>query len=234
MSSISMHSSEQNDEKYGNHAQVWAVLPWYINGSLSASERQFVAEHTAVCLVCRKELVLQRALRDSIQASALDDVMLTASFDRLTAQLASPDGASAPVVAGRFVSGLRGQLRQWAMPAYAAAAALVVAVGLVALNDSRVPVNNTFRTLSNVTADATTSANLRIIFEESLSTSERAAILRQAGLTAVTGPDTRGLYYVKSANPSPEAIEADLRKLQGNPSIVFAEAVVATASEGGQ
>lgn len=233
-----MNSSEQNHvshEKYGNHATVWQLLPWYLNGSLSGDEQQSVAMHTTVCLVCHKELGLQRALRESVRASELDEVMLTSSFDRLSAQIAAaanPLPSGVVSIRSRIVAGVGSWIRQLPMPAYAAAAALVLAVGVgySTFNDSQQPVNNTFRTLSNSTAPATTTANLRIIFAQELSTSERAAILNQSQLTAVSGPDEHGMYYVKSASQTLQATEAALTQLRANEQIEFAESVLATST----
>src|SRR5687767_1451303 len=89
-----MHNTEQQQDKYRNHAQVWELLPWYINGSLSAEEKQQISEHATVCLICRKELGLQSALRDSVKSHELDEVMVTASFARLSPKLRDHDADS--------------------------------------------------------------------------------------------------------------------------------------------
>lgn len=225
-----MYSNEQHHEKYGNHAKVWQLLPWYINGTLSGDEQLFVTLHSTVCLVCHKELGLQRALRESVRAPEMDDVVVTTSFERLSAQIAAASPRS-PVSAGkaaRLVAGIGSWLRDLAVPAYIGAAAMLLAavVSYSALNVSPLPINNTFRTLSNSTAPAAPTANLRIIFAEKLSTSERASILNQSGLTAVTGPDERGMYYVKSASQTREATAAALSLLRANEQILFAESVL--------
>lgn len=228
------HGAHGEYEKYGNHAKVWQLLPWYLNGTLAGDEQQFVSMHTAVCLVCHKELGLQRALRESVRAAELDDVMLATSFERLSAQItaaASPLPTNVVGIAAKMVANVRLQLGKFPAPVYAAAAALVLAVGVgfSVVNDSQLPINNTFRTLSSSTAQAAGTANLRIIFAEELSTSERAAILQQSGLTAVAGPDERGMYYLKSPGQTPEVTEAALLQLRANEQIVFAESVLATA-----
>lgn len=227
-----MNIEQSHEQTYSNHATVWRLLPWHITGTLSADEQQLVARHTAVCLVCHKELALQRTLCNTVRDAELDDVMMTTSFDRLSARIAAaagPGPSAAAGIAARLVS----RANRWLgkpVQAYAAAATLVLAVGagFSVFNDSQLPVNNTFRTLSNSTTELPTTANLRIIFAETLSTSERAAILNQSGLTAISGPDARGMYYVKSASQSPAATAAALMQLRANDQIVFAESVLAT------
>ena len=47
------------------HAQVQALLPWYVTGRLEADERAEVEAHLAGCDRCNAELVLERQLHAS-------------------------------------------------------------------------------------------------------------------------------------------------------------------------
>jgi hypothetical protein len=229
-------SKHNHEKKYGNHAAVWQLLPWYINGTLSGEEKQVVTMHTNVCLVCHKELGLQRALRETVREAELDDVMMSAAFERLSAQIAAGSGPTAYLNGGmvsKWLALADRMLPKWPLEPLAAAAALVLAVGLAfpVFNDAPLFVNNTFRTLSSTTVEPNiASANLRIIFAEDSSVSERAAILNATDLTAVSGPDERGLYYVKTRQQTPEATAAALVQLRANAQIEFAESVLATPS----
>jgi hypothetical protein len=235
--------SEHQQDKYRNHAQVWELLPWYINGSLSDEEKQQISEHTTVCLICRKELGLQSALRESVKDHELDEVMVTASFARLSAQLHDQDESlqvplqNSPFNPGKSVGRFAGALSLWLQqqfkPGYfvAAMSVLAIAVILPRFTTELLPGNNTFRTLSNALTESPVAADLRVIFVDGVSISERDAILDMAGLSVVSGPDERGLYFVNADNVSASVLDATLKQLQGNENILFAEFSINTAPD---
>jgi hypothetical protein len=232
-------STEQQQDKYRNHAQMWELLPWYINGSLSAEENQHIFEHTTVCLICRKELGLQSALRDSVKNHELDEVMVTASFDRLSAKLHTQDAsiltrlqsfqASLGKRVGKFAGALKLWLQQQFTSGYCVAAMSVLAIVVIlpGFTADLLLGNNTFKTLSNALTESPVAADLRLIFVDSVSVSEQDAILDRAGLSIVSGPDDRGLYFVNADNVS--ALETTLKQLRSNEKILFAEFIIGTA-----
>jgi hypothetical protein len=229
--------TEPQRDKYRNHAQVWELLPWHINGSLSAEERQRVSEHVAVCLICRKELGLQSALRGSVKNYELDEFMVKASFERLSAQLHDQDvGRQIPRFVlrervGKLAGALKSWLRQQFKSGYLVAAASVLAIAAILLQITTGPLlgNHTFKTLSNRPAEAPT-ADLRLIFADGVSASERQAILGGADLSIVSGPDERGLYFVTAGNASKAALETTLQQLHRDAKILFAELAIGATS----
>jgi hypothetical protein len=234
--------SEQQQDKYRNHAQVWELLPWYVNGSLSAEEKQQISEHTTVCLICRKELGLQSALRDSVKNHELDEVMVAASFDRLSAKLHT-QGENSPIPfqdpqsclaksGGKLAGPLGLWLQRQFKPGYLVAAMVVLAVAVIlpGVTSELLPGNQTFRTLSSALTESAVPADLRLIFADGVSTSERDAILELAGLRIVSGPDDRGLYLVNANNDSADVLESTLTQLHDNENILFAEFVIDTAA----
>lgn len=236
-------STKQQRDKYRNHAQVWELLPWYINGSLSAEEKQQIAEHTAVCLICRKELGLQSALRDSVKHHELDELMVNASFDRLSAKLRDQD-AGQPVEHQDTQSGLQKSdrglaniFRLWLQRKFksgyfvAALSVLAIVAILSGFTAQLLLRNNTFKTLSNGLPETPAAADLRLIFADGVADSERDAILDNADLSIVAGPDDRGLYLVNADKASASALQVTLEQLQGNEKILFAEIAVSPAPE---
>jgi hypothetical protein len=198
-------STEPQPDKYRDHAQVWELLPWFINGTASTEEKQRIAAHAAVCLTCRKELAAQAALRDSVKHQELDELVMAASFDRLSAKLQQQD---AP--------------RRHIRSRYAMAATLALAAILTGATAKLLLGNNTFKTLSNPLA-AAPAANLHLIFVDGIPDAEREAILNAAGLRIVSGPDERGLYALNADNASPEALQALLTQLHRDFKILFVE-----------
>lgn len=236
-------STRQQRDKYRNHAQVWELLPWYINGSLSAEEKQQIAEHTAVCLICRKELGLQSALRDSVKHHELDELMVTASFDRLSAKLRDQD-AALPIARRASRSILQKNDRKFA-DAFklwfqqkiksgdwvATLSVLAIVAILSGFTAQLLLRNNTFKTLSNALPETPPAADLRLIFADGVADFDRNAILDNADLSIVSGPDDRGLYLVNADKASASALQVTLEQLQANEKILFAEIAVNATSE---
>ena len=61
------------------HAKVTELLPWYVNGTLAAHDRDEIDRHLGECLVCRAALQKQRRMRSLIQSQ--DDVPLSAEHN---------------------------------------------------------------------------------------------------------------------------------------------------------
>jgi hypothetical protein len=106
---------------------------------------------------------------------------------------------------------------------------LAVTVMLPGFTAKLFPDNNTFKTLSNAPTAAPTAGDLRLIFADGVAESERDAILGSAGLSIMSGPDDRGLYFVSAADVSADALEATLKQLRSNEKILFAEFAINTA-----
>src|SRR5690348_2577027 len=107
------------------HVAVQQLLPWYINGRLSAAEREQVDEHLAGCPACRAELDVER-LWSAAPASLPSAAAVEAGWARMQARLAT-DAATAiesepvrpaPVHAAR--TGWLGRRRAGARPPAAA------------------------------------------------------------------------------------------------------------------
>jgi hypothetical protein len=47
----------------GEHDAVQGILPWFVNGTLDASQAQRVRDHLADCVQCRADLAWQQRLR---------------------------------------------------------------------------------------------------------------------------------------------------------------------------
>ena len=46
------------------HQQILLLLPWYLNQSLEQGEQKQVEKHIAHCLLCRRELISLRKLKE--------------------------------------------------------------------------------------------------------------------------------------------------------------------------
>ncbi len=66
----------------GVHEEVFGLLPWYLNGTLSEPDRQKVDSHVRDCAACRDQLARERDIYRAMSAeSSLE--FIPASFSRL-------------------------------------------------------------------------------------------------------------------------------------------------------
>ena len=64
------------------HPEISSLLPWYVNGSISASERQHVDEHLTLCTHCRDELARERWIYQNMTAENAVEYMPSASLQK--------------------------------------------------------------------------------------------------------------------------------------------------------
>ncbi len=88
------------------HRRIQELLPWYVNGTLTAEERQAVEAHATTCARCHGELTaaaeMARAIRETGEvAPSPHPVQLSRLFARIDAHLAS--GVDADVDAANAV-----------------------------------------------------------------------------------------------------------------------------------
>jgi hypothetical protein len=63
------HSSGgQGRRDLRRHERVWDLLPWYVNGTLAATERAAVEDHLAACPLCRQEAESCRRIGAMVRA----------------------------------------------------------------------------------------------------------------------------------------------------------------------
>ena len=90
-----------------SHDQAFELLPWLVNGSLAAGERDAVEEHLRSCLPCRRELKMQRHLHEALRAQAAVHLSPHSGFETLTRQLSGTAPPAARPVwrsVGRFAA----------------------------------------------------------------------------------------------------------------------------------
>src|SRR5574342_1024598 len=92
-----------------------ALLAWFVNGTLEASERAAVEQHLRGCARCRDEVAFLGALREGVKALGGAEVPGELGRKRLLRELRAERRAP----------------RAWWRPALAVAAAIIVAQGAV-------------------------------------------------------------------------------------------------------
>jgi len=87
------------------HTRAFELLPWLVNGSLGAEERDIVEQHVGSCLACHRELKEQQRLRAALRAQPVVHLSPQTNFDKLARALDGQRVLGAP--ARRFTQLVR-------------------------------------------------------------------------------------------------------------------------------
>jgi anti-sigma factor RsiW len=104
-----MGTNQAREER--QHQRISELIPWYVNGTLEAAERQAVEAHAAVCPRCQEELAAAAQLARAIQeaesaAPSPHPAQLSRLLARIDAHEAAPVGnADASDIPGRAAEG---------------------------------------------------------------------------------------------------------------------------------
>ena len=201
------------------HEESIELLPWLVNGSLTASEREAVQAHAESCIVCRRELAELEALQESIQAPAF--VVPAPDMRRINARIDAQleresRGQNAIAALREFFAS------PWRAAFAAQTLALVVVATLWLQADTNEP---QFRTLTS--AEALPAGNyLRVVFDPNLEPAAIDALLVDVGLGVASGPTERGVLTLRFADAATEADRAAASDaLRNDPRVLFLQPV---------
>ncbi len=226
------------------HAEIWLLIPWYVNDRLDKGERQRVDMHLHTCTRCRDELVLQRSIYGAMGVGHGVEHMPQASLRRLQARLdqieggsatATPDGGAAadggpatPVFASRPLPRRRvrwpAAIRPYSL--VASVATLAIAAGIVtaviSTQMARRPALAGYFTVTD-SSPRTPGVVVRAVFAPSITLAELQSLLGESKLRIVSGPTDAGVYSLMSTTTQP--VSLSLSRLRGDPAVRFAESV---------
>ena len=220
-----------NDQDGYNPSELPLLLPFYVNGTLSADEKARVEAALAADPDLRVELeAVQRIAalvrRGGAQLAPSDE---TGAPDRLLGLLSRIDAESGPATAGARRGGLFGRRPQagrseprttaWVWkPAFAAAAALaVVQLGVIAYQAKS---QNSYVSLSGPqTAPAVSSKRLFLRLSPTAKWSDVESLLSDANLTIVGGPRAETLDVAIGGDGTADDM---VLRLRASPLVAFA------------
>lgn len=176
------------------------LLPFYVNGSLSAAEKAEVEAALKSDAKLRSEAEYLRTLRQQIKKSA------PASAGELPLRRVQREIAR---------ERKHTSVPRWWRPALAAAALVIVVQGGLLLQMAG-------RTPEYQPLSATARAQLSARFAPGATESAIRQLLGDAGVEITGGPSASGLYHLRlrQDKPGDSAIDAALQKLQANPKLV--------------
>ena len=222
-----------NDEQMRVHREIWQLIPWLVNDSAGADERQRGEQHLRSCADCRDEFAMQARIRAVLEDEPVPVGDPRAALGRLLARLddepAMPadDIAAGPArVASRTLPAER-----W-MPGLIAAV-VVQAVGLVALaafalqrygpgGPTPADAAPRYETLSN-TAQTPVAASIRLVPAPNLTVGVLQSLLAENGLRIVEGSEDRAIYALAPTRDLD--LDATLARLRAHPDVLLAEPI---------
>ena len=199
------------------HSRAFELLPWLVNGSLGAEERDAVEQHVRSCLACHRELKEQQRLRAALRAQPAVHLSPQTNFEKLARSLD-----------GQPVLGARPPRRFAPLVRFAAAAAVAaLAVGSVLwLSPMRVETRGDYETLSSGSVAA--PGQLYIVFGQSVTQAQMQSLLEEIGGKIEAGPNGVGRYRIRLEKPiaSDAQLDALLAKLNLDPRVRLAARVL--------
>jgi len=193
------------------HDAVQKLMPWFVNGTLSAAEAGRVESHLAECGECREDLAFERQL-----ARGVAELPLNADDGWKAMQLRMAEEAP-PVRATGTVRLLRRRVPVgWAM-AGSLAASVALALVVVGLRPSAAP-QQTYHTLGSAAAD--TQGQVVVLFRPDTTAQQMQVILTAQNARLVDGPTSAGAYVLHLDSGTPAGA---IRALRQSSQVVLAE-----------
>ena len=195
------------------HEDVDRLLPWYVNGTLSAAEREYVEEHLRGSADAARELAELRRIAEAVQEETPTPLVVEPDCERLNRLLDTDTssrsrGASLILAAATFV------------------AALFAGILVIADFGGRVTEPAVFETATESGTATLTDYVVRIEFADSLARDNRQPLLESLGVMDATGlPDSaavRGIVSLPAASMAElEAIADEIEAQNGILSVEF-------------
>ncbi|MXS81938.1 zf-HC2 domain-containing protein [Nitrosomonas oligotropha] len=226
-----MSSTMINVTGKNEHQKVWNLLPWYVNHSLDAVEKDRVRNHIRTCIACRIELQQQQQLFEEMQQTDLLRQVSQAAFAQLRKRIERQSvirPVTRPNQPGEESKPSSGQSPTFVKHIALAASLLLLAMPFML----HLPVNEPaltaeYRTLASAPENTPAHNLVRIVFADQPDLKQIGAILHSVSGHIVQGPSENGIYEIQigDRHTRPQEIDAAIAHLRNNNQIIFAERV---------
>jgi hypothetical protein len=199
------------------HQEAQELLPWFVLGTLNATETAAVQEHLRTCSQCQADVEFQRKLQ-AVPLAPRVELDVNSAFAKLKPQLAAaPQEKKGPRFEDRL-EGLRQAARQWWMPWAIGAQTLALAcLCVVVMQKQAAPVQ-----YIALGAQVEDKGNMVVMFKPQTAENELRRILQGADARVVDGPLVTGAYVVH-VNDGKRA--QALAALHGESAVTMAESL---------
>lgn len=198
------------------------LMPWYVNGRISAEDRAWVEAQLAASEDARAELAWHQSLAESF-ADQVDELPLTPGLDALQQHLRAERVAQAkPSWLMRLLNSLPVMS---ASPVMALVALLVIGqAGVIALLLSKDPASTELGAMRSLNRPADQAvAALQITFANTAVEPDMRRLLLRIGGRVIDGPDQFGAYIVTVAPNQLELARHELEEDALVASVTFIE-----------
>ena len=225
---MSYHLSNRDARE---HQEVSALLPWYVNGTISELDRQKVDAHLPACADCSNDLARELYVYRSMTADTAVEYMPAASLKRLLTRL---DGIAAPAATDAAPKTPRRRHSiPWMGLMAASIAVMAVAVSLLTadrwLSSRQSGSQPNYYTVTTALPRAPGEV-IRAVFSPTITLDELQGILDEAQLRIVSGPTEAGVYSLAAKSSRP--VSSSLALLRGHAKVRFAESTQTAAGSG--
>jgi hypothetical protein len=228
------------------HTELTELLPWYVNGTLAAGERQRLERHLESCAACRRDLELEHTIAGALTSAPAVEYLPAPSLKRLNERLdallehdvlggpilADQEGSSPNSAMARTLPPIsaahrrRRRVLERLVAVWLAAFAIALAYVITARLPGRPESGGEYRTVTT-SAPRSPEVVIRAVFAPSLSMGELKHILEGAGLRIVAGPTEAGVYSLAATTDRPVA--DSLAELRRHDAVRFAESTAPVA-----
>lgn len=194
------------------------LLAFYVNGTLTGSERGEVEAHLSACPLCRREAEEWEDLALAVEDEfvALPDSRL--AWERLERRIGEERRLQRETREPKPLV-----LAWWRSPSLAwglVAAQFVLAVGLVVYLAAVRPVGTAWTTLGGPVPSRAEGARLLVVFQENAAALEISALLESVEGQIVAGPTAQGVYVVAVEGTEHSKAESAMALFRSRPDIV--------------
>jgi hypothetical protein len=215
------------------HTTTRELIPWWVNGRLTAAEAQQVESHLAQCAECRADAAVEQRVRAAMRRKTQVEFAPQMSFQKLWSRIeeVERDLPSRPVPTAPDAVSVPSPVRPATHWKIAAGLLIGLALGALATDQWRTVSNGAaqYRTTTVPQAAAGRPAQIRIVFAPSVTVDELDGIVRGNGLAIVAGPSEAGVYGLALTDGQDVAVASALAGLRADPRVRFAEPVMGAA-----
>ena len=191
------------------HVKATELLPWYVNGTLSAQECGDLERHLGECLVCRGALREEQRMQGLVQDQ--DDIPLTAEH-HIGSLLSRID-------AGRSRGRRAASASQFAFGAAIACSIIVGSFFFFTLPELVDPNEAEFSTLTD--SSSVEMSRIDIVFSEGVESADILVIIEEFDGRVVSGPSDLGRYTVAISDGAGLSMQDVIDTLTDDPRVSF-------------
>lgn len=198
------------------HAAVEELLPWYVNETLNASERNRVRRHLDECSACRKSAALLSRVNSVVRRPMATPILPPRRPDRLLERIDRLE---------------RGGRRPWSRASIITAASVAIAAAMLLLllpgREAGVPEPAVYETVTSAPPQAAMDYVISLEFEPGTGRGDRQRVLRELDAADIRRDAVTGAYHlnVTLAAASLDELERFTNAIEDRPEVRSARIV---------